>query len=118
MHDSSWGYCLFLFLFVAYEHSEAPSKVGKKIRRTRNRRMREAIGADQGFSRAHQSQFAGYLFAVLVLDFTWKKGCHVVQNNSTHEDVILCREITSLACQPSRFYKVIWTECKLFFNVL
>ena len=59
--------------------------------------MSEAIGPDGGFIRAYQSQFAGYLFAVLVIDLIYlaKNGCYVVQNNSTYEDVILCREITS-----------------------
>ena len=48
------------------------SKVGnEKIRRAQNGTMSEAIGADRGFVRAFQIQFAGYLFAVLVTDFTW-----------------------------------------------
>ena len=64
----------------------------KKIRRARNGRMREAIGAFRGFVRAYQSHFRG---ARNGFNLPTKSGCHVVQNNSTYEDVILCREITS-----------------------
>ena len=139
MHDSSWEYCLFLFLFIA--HQQTPRKIGKthsascpantavllrsrprlaflretpigrERRRTVvfagyrgawNRRMSEAIGADRGFVRAYRQPVCRLSFLGARNKFYLAKTrlpC-MLPKIAWHEDVILCREITSLVGQP------------------
>ena len=112
--------CLFLFLFVAYEHCEAPSKVGEKFgERETEEWAKRSFGAVRGFVRAYQSQFAGYLFAVLVIDLIYPAKTVAMWSKMTrHMKTWFCAGKSLLKpVYPTRYYKVIWTECKLFLKV-
>ena len=68
---------------------------------------------------AHQSQFTGYLFAVLVMDLIYlAKAVAMWSKMTRHMKTWFCAGKSLLKpVYPTRYYKVIWTECKLFLKV-